>query len=194
MFRTRLQRYFNAEMFCEFRNIPGDVSVTPWGWRGVLHICCFLAGASAEALLIDWAKFDRPCQQWTAAQIIAAGIMASTSGHAQTPNELLSQADRLAEQGNWAKAAPLYAKAEKEFQDAGDSRSELRARFGRLHWDAESGSYRATRDQVVRDMNDPLVAGDPQLKIQGLALLGNIDLKTWTTARGRRMTGENCWR
>jgi len=128
-------------------------------------------------------KFDRPWL-WTAAQVIAAGMMASTSGHAQTPNDLLSQADRLAEQGNWFKAAPLYAKAEKGFQQAGDHRSELRARFGRLHWEAESGSYRATRDQVVRDITDPLVEGDPQLKIQGLALLGNIDLNLDTAAAG----------
>jgi len=53
---------------------------------------------------------------WISAQMIAAGMMASTVGHAQTPSELLSQADRLADQGNWLKAAPLYAKAEKEFE------------------------------------------------------------------------------
>jgi len=128
-------------------------------------------------------KFDRPWLR-TAAQVIAAGIMAASSGQAQTPNELLSQADRLAEQGIWFKATPLYARAEKEFEQAGDRRNEPRARFGRLHWEAESGSYRATRDQVVRDMTDLVVEGDPQLKIQGLALLGNIDLNLDTAAAG----------
>jgi hypothetical protein len=121
---------------------------------------------------------------WTAARIIAAGMMVSTGGHAQTPSDLLSQADRLAEQGNWFKAAPLYAKAEKEFQRGGDRRNELYAKFGRLHWEAESGSYRATRAQVVRSMTDPLLEGDPQLKIRALALLGNIDLNLDTAAAG----------
>jgi CHAT domain-containing protein len=116
--------------------------------------------------------------------MIAAGMTASTVGHAQIPSELLSQADRLAEQGNWYKAAPLYAKAEEEFQRAGDRRNELHARFGRLHREAESGSYRTTRAQVVRDIADPLVESDPQLKIQALALLGNIDLNLDTAAAG----------
>ena len=128
---------------------------------------------------------QRKCDQpwlWTAARLIVAGMMASTGSHAQTPSELLSQADRLAEQGNWSKAAPLYATAEKEFQREGDRRNELYAKFGRLHREAESGSYRATRAQVVRIMTDPLVEGDPQLKIQALALLGNIDLNLDTAA------------
>src|SRR5580704_4431105 len=128
-------------------------------------------------------KRDRPLV-WITAQMIAACLTASTVGHAQTPSELLSQADRLAEQGNWYKAAPLYAKAEKEFQRAGDRRNELHARFGRLHREAESGSYRTTRAQVVRDIADPVVESDPQLKIQALALLGNIDLNLDTAAAG----------
>ena len=110
--------------------------------------------------------------------------MASTCGLAQTPIELLSQADRVADQGNWFRAAPLYAKAEKEFQRGGDRRNELYAKFGRLHWEAESGSYRATRAQVVRSITDPLLEGDPQLKIRALALLGNIDLNLDTAAAG----------
>ena len=96
--------------------------------------------------------------------MIAVVMTAATGGHAQTPSELLSQADRLAEQGNWYKAAPLYAKAEKEFERAGDRRNELYARFGRLHWEAESGSYRATRPgQVMRDITDSVVESDPQI-------------------------------
>src|SRR5271165_2891629 len=104
-------------------------------------------------------RSKRQCgQPWLwAAQMIAAGIMALTCLHAQTASELLSQADRLAEQGNWFGAGPLYAKAEKECQRTGDRRNELYARFGRLHREAESGSYRATRAQVVRDITDPVV-------------------------------------
>jgi CHAT domain-containing protein len=121
---------------------------------------------------------------WIAARVIAASVIAAAAGYAQTPNELLSEADRLAEHGNWFGAAPLYAKAEREFQHAGDRRNALYARFGRLHREAESGSYRAVRDQVVRDLTDPTVEGDPQLKIRALALLGTIDLNLDTDAAG----------
>jgi len=132
-------------------------------------------------------KGARKCdRRWlvVAAKMIAAGLVASTCGHAQTPSELLSQADRLADQGNWFRAAPLYAKAEKEFAGAGDRRHELYAKFGRLHGDTEAGLYRATRVQVVLDLTDPLVEGDPQLKIRALALLGTIDLNLDTAAAG----------
>jgi hypothetical protein len=128
-------------------------------------------------------KYDR-CWLGVAAKVITAGMVASTSGHAQAPSELLSEADRLADQGNWFRAAPLYAKAEKEFQRAGDRRNELYAKFGRLHGDTEAGLYRATRAQVVLDLTDPLVEGDPQLKIHALALLGTIDLNLDTAAAG----------
>jgi len=119
-----------------------------------------------------------------AARMIAAGMVTSASAHAQTPTELLSQADRLANQGDWFRAAPLYAKAEKEFQGAGNRRNELYAKFGRLHGDTEAGLYRATRARVVLDLTDPLVEGDPQLKIRALALLGTIDLNLDTAAAG----------
>ena len=128
-------------------------------------------------------KYDR-CWLGVAAKVIAAGMVACASGQAQTPSELLSEADRLADQGNWFRAAPLYAKAEREFQRAGDRRNELYAKFGRLHGDTEAGLYRATRAQVVLDLTDPLVEGGPQLKIRALALLGTIDLNLDTAAAG----------
>ena len=102
--------------------------------------------------------------------------------HAQTANDLLVQADRLAEQGNWSKARPIYANAEAEFQRVGDRRTEIYAKLGRLHGDVQAGSYRATREEVVRTLGDQNVQSDPQLKIQALALLGNIDLNGNTAA------------
>ena len=86
--------------------------------------------------------------------------MTSTWGHAQTPSELLSQADRLADKGNGFRAAPLYAKAEREFQGVGDRRNELYAKFGRLRGEAETGSYKAVRSQVMRDLADSVVDRD----------------------------------
>src|ERR1700722_9859744 len=139
------------------------------------------ARCQRKVILKGLRKCDRP---WSCivAKIIAASMMASTCGYAQTTSELLSQADRIADQGNWFRAAPLYAKAEKEFQRVGDRRNELFAKFGRLRGETESGAYRAVRTTVVRDMADPTVQADPQLKIRALALLGTIDLNLDTAA------------
>ncbi len=52
---------------------------------------------------------------------------ASNALNAQSPVELLAQADRLADQGNWAKARPIYAAAESEFRRLGDRRNMLLA-------------------------------------------------------------------
>jgi CHAT domain-containing protein len=96
---------------------------------------------------------------------------------AQTdPASFLAEADRLADQGNWSRARELYATAEVGFARSGDHRHELYARFGRLHGDAEAGSYGTVRQLVVRDLADTVVQSDPELKIRGLALLGTIDL------------------
>ena len=166
-------------------------SVTLRGLKNIRFRWRFQFRAWERHILKGARKYDR-CWLGVAAKVIAAGMVASTSGHAQTPSELLSEADRLADQGNWFRAAPLYAKAEKGFQRAGDRRNELYAKFGRLHGDTEAGLYRATRAQVVLDLTDPLVEGDPQLKIRALALLGTIDLNLDTAAAGDDW--RNCWR
>ena len=100
----------------------------------------------------------------------------------QTPAECLKQADRFVDHGDWLRAAPLYAKAEAAYHQAGDTRNELYAKFGRLHHEAESGAYRVVRDEMQRDLADPVVATDPELKIRALSLLGDIDLNLNTGA------------
>src|SRR5579883_1375390 len=95
------------------------------------------------------------------------------SGHsaiAEDPAALLERAERLSAVGNWRAARPLYAEAEAAFRARGDRRDELAAKFGRLHSDVESGSYAAVREEVERDLLDPVVHTDPILKIRGLAL------------------------
>jgi hypothetical protein len=44
-------------------------------------------------------------------------------------------------------------------------RNELYAKFGRLHRDVQSGSYTAVLRQVETDLRNPVVAGDPSLKL-----------------------------
>jgi CHAT domain-containing protein len=95
---------------------------------------------------------------------------------------LLVQADRLADQGDWSKARPLYASAETDFQRLGDLRNELYAKLGRLHGDVQAGSYSTTRAEAVQILAEQVVQNDPELKIRAWALLGNIDLNLNTAA------------
>ncbi|MGC4052863.1 MAG: hypothetical protein QM757_26345 [Paludibaculum sp.] len=109
-------------------------------------------------------------------------LVAVSSVAAQDAHELMRQADAYANQGNWFRAAPLFAQAETAFRRAGDTRNELYSKFGRLHRDVEGGAYRAVHDEVAADLANPVVSGDPLLKIRALALLGNIDLNIDTRA------------
>jgi CHAT domain-containing protein len=114
--------------------------------------------------------------------LLALLILSSASATAENPVALLDRADRLSAAGNWRTARPLYAEAEVMFRANGDRRNELASKFGRLHSDVESGSYAEIREQVERDLLDPIVQADPRLKIRGLALKGIIDLNIDTKA------------
>ena len=116
------------------------------------------------------------------AGVVLIGLLSPTGLRAQTADETRRRAERFGEQGDWYSAGALYAQAEAEYRQAGDLRNELYAKFGRLRREVAAGSYRAVRAEVVQDLAKPIVAGDPQLKIRGLALLGNIDLNLNSSA------------
>jgi len=101
---------------------------------------------------------------------------------AQSPAELMANADQLGDRSDWRNAAPLYAKAAAEFHRTGDARNELYARLGLLHRDLEDGSYKTVRAEVLRLLANPVAQSDPLLQIRSLSLLGNIDLNTNTAA------------
>ena len=115
-------------------------------------------------------------------RLIAAGLVLPLSASAQTPTELLAEADRYGDRSNWIAAGPLYARAEAEFHKVGDLHQEIYARLGRLHRDLEAGSYTTVRAQVVKELETPTVQSDPHLKIRALSLLGNIDMNINTAA------------
>ena len=70
------------------------------------------------------------------------------------------------------------------------TRHELYARIGRLHRDAEAGSYRMVRSEVMRCVARPEVEADPQLKIRAFALLGNHRAPSTSILRPRKTTGK----
>ena len=114
--------------------------------------------------------------------LIAAALLAETSLTAQSPADLLAQADDLAVHGKSSKAQPLYLQAETEFRNAGDSRNEMYAKFGILKYNVQLGSYTASREELEQILATPLVEGDPHLKIRGLEILGTIDMNQNTSA------------
>ena len=78
--------------------------------------------------------------------LIAAALLTAASLIAQSPADLLAQADELAVHGKSSKAQPLYLQAETEFLNAGDSRNEMYAKFGILKYNVQLGSYTASRE------------------------------------------------
>ena len=103
---------------------------------------------------------------------------------AQTATDLLSQAQKLYDQGDRYRASPLFAKAEEQFRLVGDKRGELVAEFGRLHTDADHGKYKFVKAEIERDLATPIVQNAPELQIQALSLLGIMDLNIDTSAAG----------
>jgi len=114
--------------------------------------------------------------------IILLGLCEPT--HAQSASDLYTKAERMYEQGDPYRAAPLFAQAEQQFHTAGDRRDELAAKLGRLHAEADHGHYKAVKAEVEHDLANPLVQNDPHLRIQALSLLGIIDLNIDTEAAG----------
>lgn len=116
------------------------------------------------------------------AVILACWSISGGLAHAQSADQLLRQAEQLADQGDRYRAQPLFEKAEEQFRATGNTRQELYAKIGRLHAESDQGNYESIKEQVERDLASPIVQRDPQLKIQALSLLGVIDLNIDTPA------------
>jgi CHAT domain-containing protein len=101
------------------------------------------------------------------------------------PQRLLSEADRLALLGNWAKARPLFARAEQIYIARGDERNALYARIGKLRNDVEGSSYADASRYLDEQLRRPIVQNDLRLKLRCLTVKGIIDLNTNSSAARR---------
>jgi len=110
----------------------------------------------------------------------------------RNPQLLLAEANRLAWLFNWPKAEPLYIRAEQLFKEKGDTRNEIYARVGRIRAHAEMMSWVDVSEMLTRQLDIPVVRGDPRLKLWCLAAKGYTDLeinpvsakRAWTEAQG----------
>ena len=140
---------------------------------------------------ISWSRDGTPVPKTRFAgfgKVLTATLLGATCIAAQSPTELLSQADHLAESFNLSKAQPLYRAAEQQFKANGDVSNELNSRFGLLRYSVQLGSYTASREALRAILATPLVDGDPQLKIKALDILGTIDLNLNTSSASNDWT------
>lgn len=96
---------------------------------------------------------------------------------AADPEELLVQAERLADVYNWYDSHSLYAEAEKEFRDAGDERNALFAQVSRLRGEMQIRPLSELTDEISSILATDIARQDKQLQLRCLAVKGDIDLE-----------------
>ncbi|MGB6875591.1 MAG: CHAT domain-containing tetratricopeptide repeat protein [Candidatus Acidiferrales bacterium] len=94
-----------------------------------------------------------------------------------SPQLLLAEANRLSWVFNWPKAEPLYASAEELFTKNGDRRNQIYARVGRIRAQSETMSYIDVSEMIGKELDDPVVKSDPELKLWCLAQKGYTDIE-----------------
>lgn len=120
-----------------------------------------------------------------AAALLCAPLAAQSRPSDSNPKRLIEKADRLAWLYNWYLAGPLYAEAEKLYEQAGDSRNELYAKIGRLRSEWETMSFPEVSEYLATELDSPLVQNDAQLRLWILDAKGAVDLEVnVTSARG----------
>ncbi len=97
-------------------------------------------------------------------------------GQSEDPKVILAEAERLFWLDNWVKARPLYYRAEKLFTASGDARNAALARISRLRADADRTSYPEATQQLAKELENPVVANDPQVRLRCLIVKATIDL------------------
>ena len=95
------------------------------------------------------------------------------------PQALLGIADHFYWLNNGPAAAPLYARAEKQFSERGDARNELYAKVGRLRSEAETMSFvdlsRCSLNEL--QLQNPIVQIDKKLRLWCLIAKGYTDIE-----------------
>src|SRR5215813_1932670 len=76
---------------------------------------------------------------------------------------------------NWPEAIRLYAESERLFQDAGDRKNALAARFGYLWATANRGVNPAIELELTKNLEDPFVTTDRRLLLRGLVAKAVLD-------------------
>lgn len=95
----------------------------------------------------------------------------------ETAEQLLGEADRLSWIGNWIRAEPVYAKAERLFTLRKDRRNAMYAHVSRLRAQMGSVTTDAISAEIARTLEDPTVQHDPSLRLRCLVVKGDADME-----------------
>ena len=166
-------------------------------WLALLLLIAFVA-----ALAVLSRKYISlyPCRKSVARPPVAELVRAAEASN--NPELLLAEANRLAWVFNWPKAEPLYVRAEELFREKGDKRDQIYARVGRIRAQSETMSYVEVSEMIGKELNDPVVKNDPELRLWCLAQKGYTDIEIsptatkwdWTKARKiAKSLGETQW-
>ena len=109
---------------------------------------------------------------------------------AETPENQLAEAERLAWLKNWTRAEPFFAAAERGFEARGDKRNSLFSHIGGLRGRLPRLPLVETSDKLAALLDDPTVQHDPELKLRCLVVKGDVDMdvdvelayRDWTEA------------
>jgi CHAT domain-containing protein/tetratricopeptide (TPR) repeat protein len=111
---------------------------------------------------------------WLAALLLASAFGQSSESD---PKTLLEEAEKLVLLNNWIRARPLFAKAEKLFEGAGDARNALYCKVSRLRADVHRMPFSEVAGFLAKQLETSLVQNDPRLRLRLLVVKGNIDLE-----------------
>jgi tetratricopeptide (TPR) repeat protein len=111
------------------------------------------------------------------ASLLCAPLKAQDRPVETKPKRLIKKANRLAWLYNWYMASPLYAEAERLFEQAGDRRNALWAKIGRLWSEWESMSFRKVSEYLATEPGSPLAKDDSELRLWLLDAKGAVDLE-----------------
>ncbi|HWW87194.1 MAG TPA: hypothetical protein VNZ26_26535, partial [Vicinamibacterales bacterium] len=109
--------------------------------------------------------------------VVAAATVCHPTSAQNTPDpgKLLQDADRLAWLKNWTRAEPLYADAERLFNERSDQRNALYASVNKLRAQLPRLAVPEVSQQLAKYLDDPIVRTDDRLRLRCLVIKGETD-------------------
>src|SRR5580704_7715828 len=109
--------------------------------------------------------------------VVAAATVCHPTSAQNTPDpgKLLQDADRLAWLKNWTRAEPLYADAERLFNERSDQRNALYASVNKLRAQLPRLSVPEVSQRLAEYLEDPIVQSDDRLRLRCLVIKGETD-------------------
>lgn len=109
--------------------------------------------------------------------LLLAVVLVSSATFAQTadPQELLTEAERLAWLKAWTKAEPLFTEAHRAFAARGDERNALYAEINALRGRLPRLAVPDVSERLTEYLENPIVLGDDRLRLRTLIIKGETD-------------------